>query len=46
MVYATDSKFALLVLLVILTALLLGGCDCTAGSDAISSTICTTDKSE
>ena len=46
MVYATDSKFTLLVLLVILTALLLGGCNCTAGNDAISSTLCTTDKPE
>lgn len=44
--YRTDSQLALLVLVVLLAALLLGGCNCTAGSDAVSATICTTDRSE
>lgn len=44
--WATDARFMLLVLAVLLGALLLGGCDCTAGSDAISSTMCKTDKPE
>jgi predicted small secreted protein len=44
--YQTDARFALLFFLVLLAALLLGGCNCTAGSDAISATICTTDKPE
>lgn len=44
--WATDARFTLLVLTLVLGALLLGGCDCTAGSDAISSTMCKTDKPE
>ncbi len=43
--YGTDLKIGL-VLLLILLAVLLSGCDCVAGSDAISKTVCTTDKQE
>jgi len=42
-VYETDMKAGLIILACIL-AVLLTGCNCTAGSDAISATVCTTDS--
>lgn len=33
-------------LVIILVLLLLAGCDCVAGSDAVTTTVCKTDKPE
>ena len=41
--YQTDVRFGL-VFLIILALLLISGCNCTAGNDAISATVCKTDR--
>lgn len=41
-IYQNDLRFGL-AFLIVLALLLLSGCDCTAGGDAISGTVCKTD---